>query len=553
MRRARARWQAAPVVQELLEGHALEVLHAHEGDAVGLAEVVGAQDVAVRDAAGQLDLALELVEEGRIHAPLGAEDLEGHLLVQLLVPGLEHEAHAAPAQHRFDAVAARQEVPLLQDQPPPRFPGARRGRGHGHGGVQVHQGRARRARGAGRGTARPQGGQGGQEVVLGLQLPQEGPEGGGEGPHLAAGPARGQLGAAAPGQLRRGFREAGQGGRDSAGGLQGHGQGHQESRGPRAQDGPLEAPEGRQEGIQGQEQGRGHLVLQAVRAAQGRYSAQVVRPVDPEGEQAGGLTLAEGGLDGGVAGAVQGLGQARPGGGLEGAAHDAAPAQESHLGRGLGPAHGRVPQLGGGPVVQAQAHQQGGHQGPVRQAEGAGHRQVEAAVGPSGNLQEAGVRGTGKARGPRTVRIEGHLGDGHVPVVPPGPVRGAGQAPAVGPDQGGEVRLEGGQALEQVVPQAGLVPAPRGDVDVGAVGALGHEDLEPGIQHPGLLGHVAVQHPACRAQAPLCGTAGAPLGLVVGHAQHRPRQQHHQEGGAQEELPGEGLLPAHRGHGRSLG
>ena len=63
----RRRVGSAPrLADQVLEGDALDVLHRDVGDAARLAEVVGAQHVPVRDAARELELLLEALEERRV-------------------------------------------------------------------------------------------------------------------------------------------------------------------------------------------------------------------------------------------------------------------------------------------------------------------------------------------------------------------------------------------------------------------------------------------------------------------------------------------------------
>ena len=108
--------QRAAVADEVLEGHALEVLHRDVGDARGLAEVVGPEHVAVRDAPGELDLLLEALEEGRVaREGLGPQQLEGHDLVELPVARAVHDAHAALAQRAEDLVAVGEDLPAAED------------------------------------------------------------------------------------------------------------------------------------------------------------------------------------------------------------------------------------------------------------------------------------------------------------------------------------------------------------------------------------------------------------------------------------------------------
>ena len=73
-------------------------LHADEVNAFRLAVVIRAEDIAVRDLAGQADLALEalqILRRARHH--IARQRLDGHRFVELRVGGLVDDAHAAPA------------------------------------------------------------------------------------------------------------------------------------------------------------------------------------------------------------------------------------------------------------------------------------------------------------------------------------------------------------------------------------------------------------------------------------------------------------------------
>ena len=85
-------------------------LHREVAQAARLAEVVGAQDVRVRDAAREPDLLLEPVEQRRVgRKGLAPQRLDRHEVVELPVVRPVDDAHAALAEHALDLVAAGEE------------------------------------------------------------------------------------------------------------------------------------------------------------------------------------------------------------------------------------------------------------------------------------------------------------------------------------------------------------------------------------------------------------------------------------------------------------
>ena len=96
------------------EIRALEVRHRDVLDAVDLAEIVNADDVLVRDLAGEdqllLEPALHLPRRIRVARRLGADDFERDPLPELRVPHLVHRAHPANAQHFDDVIAGAERL-----------------------------------------------------------------------------------------------------------------------------------------------------------------------------------------------------------------------------------------------------------------------------------------------------------------------------------------------------------------------------------------------------------------------------------------------------------
>ena len=101
--------QLALALQDGRQVLALEVRHRDVLEAVDLADVVHADDVLVRDLAGEQQLLLEPLLEhaggGRIVGHLGPHGLERHGHAQFGVPRLVHRAHAAGAEQLDDVVA----------------------------------------------------------------------------------------------------------------------------------------------------------------------------------------------------------------------------------------------------------------------------------------------------------------------------------------------------------------------------------------------------------------------------------------------------------------
>ena len=106
---------------------ALDVGHRDVLDALDLAEVVYADDVLVRDLAGEQQLALEAALQlgGRLRLRDGfrSDHLERDRDAQLLVPRLVHRAHPARAEQLDDLIARAERLSGYE------WPGAGRQRG----------------------------------------------------------------------------------------------------------------------------------------------------------------------------------------------------------------------------------------------------------------------------------------------------------------------------------------------------------------------------------------------------------------------------------------
>ncbi len=101
--------------QHLREGGALDELHGEELLAVRLPDVEDAGDVAVRDAARELDLAAEALDHRALVGEIATQHLQRDDVVQLGVERAVDVAHPSGAEEAEDAV------------PPQLLPGGRRG------------------------------------------------------------------------------------------------------------------------------------------------------------------------------------------------------------------------------------------------------------------------------------------------------------------------------------------------------------------------------------------------------------------------------------------
>ena len=101
--------QLALALQDGRQVLAVDERHRDVLEAVDLADVVDADDVLVRDLAGEQQLLLEPLLEHpgglRVGGHFGADGLERHRNAELGVPGLVHGAHAARAQQLDDVIA----------------------------------------------------------------------------------------------------------------------------------------------------------------------------------------------------------------------------------------------------------------------------------------------------------------------------------------------------------------------------------------------------------------------------------------------------------------
>ena len=92
---------------ELLQVDAVDELHHQEMDAAGLARVVGPHDVRMIQPSDRLHLAAETADRlGIVQVTMG-KDFQGDRLVEIDLPGLVDDAHAAAAQFLQQFVVAQ--------------------------------------------------------------------------------------------------------------------------------------------------------------------------------------------------------------------------------------------------------------------------------------------------------------------------------------------------------------------------------------------------------------------------------------------------------------
>ena len=106
--------------REVLAG---DVLHGQKLHAAGLAEVIDAEDVLVRDVAGELNLAFESLQDRRVTGKIEADDFQSDVAIELTIAGevdlphptlpeLLHDVVPLPEIHPFgnDATRSRRMV-----------------------------------------------------------------------------------------------------------------------------------------------------------------------------------------------------------------------------------------------------------------------------------------------------------------------------------------------------------------------------------------------------------------------------------------------------------
>src|SRR5713226_603488 len=96
--------QAAFLAQRLREVASIDIRHGDELHAVVFAKVVDAQNVGMRNAAGQQQLVLEALQGLGVGHQIWPKNLDGYDAVQFAVAGLVDFAHAAGTEQRFHVI-----------------------------------------------------------------------------------------------------------------------------------------------------------------------------------------------------------------------------------------------------------------------------------------------------------------------------------------------------------------------------------------------------------------------------------------------------------------
>ena len=108
-------WQLLSLMDEGAKVVAFDELHRDELHAVGITEVVDADDIAVRDLRGEDQLLLEALDYGGVAGEFAADGLEGDDAVQFEVTGLVDGSHATLAEKGEDFIALAEDVSGLKD------------------------------------------------------------------------------------------------------------------------------------------------------------------------------------------------------------------------------------------------------------------------------------------------------------------------------------------------------------------------------------------------------------------------------------------------------
>ena len=87
-----------PAGDQVLQGHAVEELHDHEGSAIFLADVMDGADVGMIERRRRSRLTAEALQRLRDREPRFGEKLERDKTAQAGVLGLVHHTHAATAE-----------------------------------------------------------------------------------------------------------------------------------------------------------------------------------------------------------------------------------------------------------------------------------------------------------------------------------------------------------------------------------------------------------------------------------------------------------------------
>src|ERR1700722_10170661 len=99
-----------PLMEDVGEIFALNILHGDELYPLSLAEVVNTDDVAVGNLSGEDQFLLEAVEDSAVAGQVGANHFKRDHAPELDIPGFVNGAHATFAEQAQPSVAVGQQV-----------------------------------------------------------------------------------------------------------------------------------------------------------------------------------------------------------------------------------------------------------------------------------------------------------------------------------------------------------------------------------------------------------------------------------------------------------
>ena len=119
------------VVDDVLQILALDEGHGNETQAADIAHIVNAQDIFVRDLAGENQFLLEALQRVGLSDGAFTHHLDGDRAVQFLVVSFVHAAHSALAEQRVNSVARTEIAPRSDDGSVHHLNGFRLAQRHG--------------------------------------------------------------------------------------------------------------------------------------------------------------------------------------------------------------------------------------------------------------------------------------------------------------------------------------------------------------------------------------------------------------------------------------
>ena len=109
-----AQLERSPLLRDLEQGGAVDVLHGYQLETINLDEIEDAADIWRHHLARCPDLAPNQLQRAFVTEQVGAKGLQRHLHTQSEIKGLPHLTHAAPAEQPAHLVATRQRRPRHQ-------------------------------------------------------------------------------------------------------------------------------------------------------------------------------------------------------------------------------------------------------------------------------------------------------------------------------------------------------------------------------------------------------------------------------------------------------